>query len=99
MKIKDGFVLEEIGGEYLAVAVGSRAGDFNGMVRLNGTGAFLWNLLNEKNLTRDELVDEVVKAYEGVTAKDVLPGVVAFEEKLRSAGIIEDYWNIRHPKL
>ena len=90
MKIKDGFVLEEVGGEYLAVAVGALAGDFNGMVRLNSTGAFLWNLLNENNLTLDELVGEVVKAYEGVTADDVLPGVVAFEEKLRAAGIIED---------
>ena len=42
MKIKDGFVLEEVGGSYLAVAVGECAGNFNGMVRLNGTGAFLW---------------------------------------------------------
>ena len=90
MKIKEGFVLEEVGGAYLAVAVGSLAGSFNGMVRLNGTGAFLWNLLNEKNYTREELVGEVVKAYENVTADDVLPGVVAFEEKLRAAGIIED---------
>ena len=90
MKIKDGFVLEEVGGSYLAVAVGELAGSFNGMVRLNGTGAFLWNLLNDKDLTRDELVSEVVKAYEGVTAEEVTPGVVAFEEKLRAAGIIED---------
>lgn len=90
MKIKEGFVLEEVGGAYLAVAVGSLAGSFNGMVRLNGTGAFLWNLLNENDHTREELVCEVVKAYEGVTAEDVLPGVVAFEEKLRAAGIIED---------
>ena len=90
MKIKSGFVLEKVGGAYLAVAVGALAGSFNGMVRLNGTGAFLWNLLNEKDYTRDELVSEVVKAYEGVTADEVLPGVVAFEEKLRAAGIIED---------
>ena len=90
MKIKDGFVLEEVGGAYLAVAVGALAGSFNGMVRLNGTGAFLWNLLDKNDYTRDELVVEVVEAYEGVTAEDVLPGVIAFEEKLRAAGILED---------
>ena len=90
MKIKDGFVLEEVGGSYLAVAVGGGADGFSGLVRLNATGAFLWNLLSKKNLTRDELVGEVVKAYEGVTENDVLPGVMAFEEKLRAAGIIED---------
>ena len=90
MKIKDGFVLEEVGGSYLAVAVGERAGDFNGMVRLNGTGAFFWNIMVDKHVTRDELVAEATRAYEGVSAEDVLPGIVAFEEKLRAAGIIED---------
>ena len=90
MKIKEGFVLEEVGGSYLAVAVGELAGDFNGMVRLNGTGAFFWNLMKDKHVSRDELVAEAVKAYEGISAKDVLPGIVAFEEKLRAAGIIED---------
>lgn len=90
MKLKDGFVLEEVGGAYLAVAVGERADSFNGMVRLNETGAFLWRLLSERALTSDELADEVVKAYEGVTHDDVLPGIAAFEAKLRSAGIIED---------
>ena len=90
MKIKDGFVLEEVGGSYLAVAVGERAGNFNGMVRLNGTGAFFWNLMADKHLTREELVKEAVKAYDGVTEADILPGIIAFEEKLRSAGIIEE---------
>ena len=90
MKIKDGFVLEEVGGSYLAVAVGERAGDFNGMVRLNGTGAFFWNLMADKHVTREELVKEAVKAYDGVTEADILPGIIAFEEKLRAAGIIEE---------
>ena len=90
MRIKEGFVLEEVGGAYLAVAVGALAGDFNGMVRLNGTGAFLWKLLSEGERTRKQLVEEIVKAYEGVTEADVLPGVVDFEERLRKAGIIED---------
>ena len=49
MKIKDGFVLEEVGGDFLAVAVGDRATEFSAMVRLNGTGAFLWNLLSESD--------------------------------------------------
>jgi hypothetical protein len=90
MKIKEGFVLEEVGGSYLAVAVGERAGDFNGMVRLNGTGAFFWNLMVDKHVTREELVKEAVKAYDGVTEADILPGIIAFEEKLRAAGIIEE---------
>ena len=50
MKIKSGFVLEEVGGEYLAVAVGKRAKEFSGMVRLKSTGAFFWNLMADKDI-------------------------------------------------
>ena len=90
MKIKDGFVLEEVGGEYLAVAVGALAGDFNGMVRLNETGSFIWKLLADGEYTREELAKKLSEACVGVTPDEVLPGVAAFEEKLRAAGIIED---------
>ena len=89
MKIKDGFVLEEVGGDYLAVAVGDRAGDFSGMVRMNGTGAFLWNKLSEKNMTRRELIDAVLAEYEVDEAR-VTADVIAFEEKLRSNGILDE---------
>lgn len=89
MKIKNGFVLEEVGGSYLAVAVGDSAESFNGMVRLNGTGAFFWNLMKEKDISVDELVDEVLKVYEGVTREVVTADVLAFEAKLRGAGILE----------
>ena len=88
MKIKDGFVLEEVGGDYLAVAVGDRAQDFSGMVRMNGTGAFLWNLLSGKDMTEDELVSAVLSEYEVDEAR-VRIDVVAFATKLRENGIIE----------
>ncbi len=90
MKIKNGFVLEKVGGAYIAVAVGDRTNTFNGVVRLNGTGAFIWNLLVEREYTREEIVEKIVEAYEGVSADDVTDGVRAFEEKLRAAGIIEE---------
>ena len=59
MKIKSGFVLEKVGGDYLAVAVGELADYFNGMVRLNETGAFLWNLLCEGEFSREELSEKL----------------------------------------
>lgn len=89
MKIKNGFVLEEVGGSYLAVAVGERADDFSGLVRLNGTGAFLWNLMKDKDVTHEELVCAVLAAYEGVSAEQADRDAAAFEAKLRNAGILE----------
>lgn len=88
MKIKDGFVLEEVGGSFLAVAIGERADSFAGMVRMNGTGAFLWNIMKDKDVTREELLDEVLKVYE-VPRERALEDIIAFETKLRDGGILE----------
>ena len=89
MKIKDGFVLEEVAGSYLAVAVGDRADSFSGMVRLNSTGAFLWNLMKDKDVSREALIEEVLKAYTDAPRELVEKDVLAFEEKLRENGILE----------
>ena len=89
MKIKNGFVLEQVGSGYLAVAVGERARDFSGLVRMNGTGAYLWGLLSEADMTREELLAKVLSEYEGVTSEQALADITAFEAKLRENGIIE----------
>ena len=89
MKIKSGFVLEEVGGSYLAVAVGERAESFSALVKLNGTGAFLWNLMKDKDVTREELLDSVMNTYEGVSRERALADIIAFEEKLKDGGILE----------
>ena len=89
MKIKSGFVLEKVGTGYLAVAVGERAGDFSGLVRMNSTGAFLWELLSKEDMTREELLERVMSEYEGVTGEQALADITAFESKLRENGIIE----------
>ena len=89
MKIKDGFVLEEVGGSYIAVAVGERASTFSGLVRMNGTGAFLWNFMKDKDVSEEELLAAVLEAYEGVTSEMVEKDISAFVAKLRDGGILE----------
>lgn len=87
MKIKDGFVLEKVGGSYLAVAVGERAKCFSGLIRMNETGAFLFRLVEKEDKTKEELKDALLREYdvdEITAAKDV----EAFEAKLREGGII-----------
>lgn len=89
MKIKDGFVLEEVGGSYIAVAVGDRAASFSGLVRMNGTGAFLWNLMKDKDVSHEELLSAVLEAYEGVSEEIAERDITAFENKLKDGGILE----------
>jgi hypothetical protein len=88
MKIKNGFVIEKVGTSYLAVAVGKRAAEFSNMVRLNSTGAFLWNCLSESELTREELLDKVLSTYD-VAREAALADIIAFEKILSDNGILE----------
>ncbi len=89
MKIKTGFVLEKVGTGYLAVAVGARSKDFSGLVRMNGTGAYFWNMLEKEDLTREELLERVLADFEGVTREQALSDIISFEKKLRDNGILE----------
>ena len=88
MKIKSGFVLEKVGGAYLAVAVGSRTKEFNGLVRMNGTGAFLWGLLADNDMTKEELLEKVLLEYD-VAREQASSDIDAFEKTLRENGILE----------
>ncbi len=88
MKIKNGFVIEKVGTSYLAVAVGERAAEFSSMVRLNSTGAFLWNCLTDADLTREELLDKVLATYD-VERAAALNDIISFEKILLENGILE----------
>lgn len=88
MKIKDGFVLEQVGDSYLAVAVGELAEKFNALVRLNETGAFLWRqLLTDK--TKEELLAALMNEYEGVSEELAKRDITAFLNTLNTNNILE----------
>lgn len=87
MKIKDGFILREVAGSYLVVAVGNAVKEFGGIVNLNETGAFLWKLL-EKSSTEPEMVDALLNEYE-VDRETAEKDVKAFVEKLTEAKLVK----------
>lgn len=61
MKIKDGYMLSKVAGNYIVVPLGDEALDFNGLITTNETGAFLWEKLSvgiEKNELLTALLDE-----------------------------------------
>lgn len=64
MKIKDGFILRQICGEYVVVGEGLAQVNFNKMLSLNETAAFLWKEVQGKEFTKDTLVDLLLGQYE-----------------------------------
>ncbi len=87
MKIKKGFVLREIAGQYMAVPVGERVNDLHGMIALNETGAFIWKLL-ENDKTEEELAEALTEDYD-VSFEEALGAVKEFHEMMRKERVLE----------
>ena len=50
MKLKYEFVINNVAGETVAVSVGNNDGRFNGYIKLNETGAFIFKMLKDCSL-------------------------------------------------
>ena len=87
MKIKEGFILREVAGNYIVVAVGSAVKQFNGVITLNETGSFLWKKLQE-GCEKEDLVNALLSEYE-VSEEVALSDVITFIEKLNGAGLLK----------
>ena len=64
MQINKDFTIQRVGASYVAVPVGETSKTFHGMVRLNETGAFLWNLMVGADKTEEELVAALLDEYD-----------------------------------
>ena len=87
MKIKDGYILREVAGSFIVVAVGDAVKDFNGVINLNETGAFLWKIL-ESGATEEELLNKLLEEYyvDETVAKSDLEN---FINKLQEAKLVK----------
>ncbi len=63
MQIKPGFAMRNIAGSNIVVPVGAAATEFNGMITLNDTGAFLWNCFLQP-ATEEQVVEALMNEYE-----------------------------------
>jgi len=87
MKIKEGFVLREVAGSYLVVAVGKAVKSFNGIINLNETGAFLWKQL-EKGCDLNGLKMALLSEYD-VEERIAERDSKIFLDKVTEAGLVE----------
>ena len=87
MKIKKNFILREIAGTYLVVAVGEAVKNFNAVINLNETGALLWKAL-EKGAEEEQLVSLIISEYE-VEKEIAREDVSAFIQRLKEANLLD----------
>ncbi len=87
MKIKEGYILRNVVGSYVVVPVGQATIDFNGMISLNETGAFLFQKL-QQGIEREELVDALAAEYE-ISRQLAEKDVALFIEKVKGEDLFE----------
>lgn len=63
MHIKEGFILRRVAGQDVVIPMGNNIADFNGIITLNETAAFLWKNL-QQDITKEELLNCLLQEYE-----------------------------------
>jgi len=87
MKIRDGFLMRNVAGRNIVVSVGSEI-NFSGMLTLNDTGVFFWNLLQEET-DKEAMLDKVTSEYD-VDRETAAKDIDNFILKLKDHNILED---------
>jgi hypothetical protein len=80
------FIKRDIGNQTVIVAVGEATKKFHGMISLNRTGAYIWDLL-ENETTLDAITEALVARYE-IDAATARADAAEFIETLKGVGAI-----------
>lgn len=88
MKIKKGFVLRQMCGENIVTAEGLEHINFNKLISLNATAAFLWEKVEGKEFTAEEMAQYLVEEY-GIDMELALTDAGKLAQAWIDAGIAE----------
>jgi len=89
LKVKDQLVLREIAGQYVIVPVMERVKDVQSMVYISSSAAYLWQYMEGKEFTLDELVELILAKYKNVTKEKAQEDIIAFLQILARNNIMD----------
>lgn len=88
MKAKTGFNLRNVCGEQVIVAEGRENIDFSNIISMNETSAYLWNAIQGKDFTVDDVVKLLTQEYD-VDEQTARKDAQALANQWLEAGICE----------
>ena len=86
MKLKYNFVLNQLGEEFVAVPIGDSVIEFNGLLKLNESAAYIIESLNNE-ITYDDLCMNVAAKF-STTTDDARKNIDYIIDGLMNAGLI-----------
>ena len=85
MKLKYEFIINEVAGDTVAVSVGENR--FNGYIKLNETGRFIFEALSH-DTTLEQIISDMAIAYPDATKEEITETVDEFINKLSAADML-----------
>lgn len=89
MKIKNGYGLQKVSGQWIITYNGVPTGAQLNSIVLSDTAAFLWNLLKEKEVTKTEMLDALISEFD-ISTVLALGNIDVFVRTLKENDIIEE---------
>ncbi len=89
MKAVEGFKMRSLGRERIIVPEGNKLVNFNKMISLNSTAAYLWENIQDKEFTPETLATLLAEKYE-VSYEQALADSKAIAAKWIEAGIVSE---------
>lgn len=89
MHISENFIMRTVAGENIIVPIGDEASQFQGLITVNESGAFLWKLLQNENISEESIKQAFCEEY-GVDEKTADNDVDEFLHILRMRKILKE---------
>ena len=89
MRVIEGFVLRPLGEEFLVIGEGISQINFNKMISLNSSAAYLWRNVEGKDFTVEDLAKLLTDEYE-VSGERAAADAAAIAAKWIEAGIVSE---------
>lgn len=89
MRVKDQLVLREIAGQYIIVPIMERVKEVPSMVYISSSAAYLWQHMEGRKFTLDELVDLIISKYKNVTREMAQEDIITFLQILARNNILD----------
>ncbi len=88
MKLNENFLIHQTDNGEILIPVGEETKKFHGVVKLNGTGSDIVHLLENNDLSLEELLERFYNEYPDSDKEEIKEGVTSFVNKLREINAI-----------
>jgi hypothetical protein len=89
MRIKDGFTMRSMVGQHVVIGEGIAQVNFNKMITMNDSAAYLWESVKDKGFTVEDLANLLFDRYE-VTPETAAADAAKIVNKWIEAGLVSE---------